>query len=398
MPKTLRNALTAARIATLTRPGRYADGNGLAIQVDPQGNKSWVVRLRMNGRETMRGLGSYPAVSLREARKLAIVWKETAEKTRVVERTQVAAERATERMPGLKDVPTFQAAAVRTMDARRDSWGSEKQAAKWRNTLRNYAYPVIGEKPVDEITTADVMAILEPIWLSKAETAGRAKGYIEAVLDWAAAHGYRSGDNAAGKHILKALPKRPRAQHLTALRYTDVPAAMEMVQESTSHRLTKLAFCLTVLTASRSGEVRKAVWEEIDWETATWNVPAERMKMREEHRVPLSRQALAVLREAWELSGPNGLVFPAPRANKALSDATLLRLIQRLGIPSVIHGFRSSFRSWAQELSGASWPVCEAALAHTVGNSVEQAYMRSDLFDQRIDLMQKWADYCLPDG
>ena len=397
MPKTLKNALTATRIATLTRAGRYADGNGLAIQVDPQGNKSWVVRLRMNGRETMRGLGSYPAVSLKEARKLAFVWKETAEKTRVVERTQAAAERATERMPSL-GAPTFRAAAIRTIEARKGSWENEKVAVSWNTCLRNYAYPVIGEKPVDEVKTADVMAILEPIWLSKGETASRVKSYIEAVLDWATAHEYRAGDNPAGKHILRALPKRPKAQHMAALRFTEVPAALELVQGSTSQRLTQLAICLVVLTASRSGEVRNAKWEEIDWENNTWTVPAERMKMRREHRVPLSRQAMAVLREAWTLSGPSGLMFVGPRSGKALSDMTFTQLLRRLKIPAVMHGFRSSFRDWAQELSGASWAACESALAHQVGNGVEQAYMRSDLFDQRVTLMQAWADYCLPDG
>ena len=229
-------------------------------------------------------------------------------------------------------------------------------------------------------------------------TAGRAKSYIEAVLDWATAHEFRTGDNPAGKHILKALPKQPQGQHMAALRYTGVPEALELIQNSTAYRLTRLAFCLTVLTASRSGEIRNARWEEIDWEEATWTVPAARMKMKREHRVPLSQQALSVLNEAWTLSGPEGLMFPAPRSNKAMSDATLLRVLQRLKVPAVLHGFRSSFRDWAQEQGGASWAACESALAHQVGNSVEQAYMRSDLFDQRVPLMQKWADFCMPEG
>ena len=372
MPKKFKNALTVGRIATLDRPGRYSDGGGLALNVDPKGNRSWVVRLWDGQKETMRGLGSYPAISLKEARKLAQIWTTSAEKTRVIRRTQAAAERTTELMPSL-DAPTFEAAAMRVIEARRDSWTNEKVSTRWRDFLRNYAFPVIGEKPVDEVTTADVMAIIGPIWLEKSETASRVKSYMEAVLDWATAMGYRTGENPAGKHILKALPKRPKGQHMAALRYTDVPEVLERVRASTALRSTRLAFTLLLLTACRSGEVRLGEWSEVDWQEAIWTVPAERTKMRKEHRVTLSRQAMGVLRETWELSGPDGLMFPAPKADKPLSDGTLLRVIQRLEIPAVIHGFRSSFRDWAEELSGASWSVCESALAHQVGSGVEQA-------------------------
>ena len=293
MPRQLKNALSAPTIANLKTPGKYADGSGLAFQIDQRGNRRWILRLTLNGKETMRGLGPYPAVGLKEARKLAAMWTDSARKVRVAERVQRAMEKAVERAPML-DLPTFWEASGRVLAARKGSWSTEKQAIRWRNTLWTYAYSTIGEKPVDEITTGDVMAIIEPIWLSKGETAGRVKSSIEAVLDWAAAHGYRSGDNPAGKHILKALPKRPKVQHMASLEYTGVPEALKRLAESSTHLYTRSAFYLIVLTASRPGEVRNARWGEIDWEAATWTVPAERMKKRREHKVPLSKQALSV--------------------------------------------------------------------------------------------------------
>ena len=168
---------------------------------------------------------------------------------------------------------------------------------------------------------------------------------------------------------------------------------MHKIGLSTAYPLTKLAFKLLVLTATRSGEIRGADWSEVDWECATWTIPAERMRSRKEHRIPLTAQAMATLRDAWAISAPDGLIFPTKRNGGMMSDMALTQLLRRLAIPATAHGFRSSFRSWAAEQSGASWAVCESALAHSVGNSVEQAYMRSDLFDKRRELMQAWADY-----
>ena len=188
--------------------------------------------------------------------------------------------------------------------------------------------------------------------------------------------------------------QRKMKQHHAALPYADVPSVLRKVGLSTAYPLTKLAFRLAVLTAARSGEIRNADWSEIDWETATWTIPAAKMKAEREHRVPLSDQAMEVLRDAWAFSGPEGgLIFPAPRSGKAMSDMTLLAILRRLKIDATVHGFRSSFRDWAAEQSGASWVVCESALAHTVGSGVERAYMRSDLFDKRQELMQAWGDY-----
>ncbi len=216
---------------------------------------------------------------------------------------------------------------------------------------------------------------------------------METIFDWAIGHGYRQ-DNPAGKHVLKVLPSnKPMKKHHRALPYGEVPAALRKVNMSTSYLLSKLALRLLVLTATRSGEVRFADWSEVDWENATWTIPAAKMKAGREHRTPLSGLAMETLREAYAFSGPDGLMFPAPRSGNALSDMTFVQLLRRQSIPSTAHGLRSSFRDWAAECSGASRAVCEAALAHTIGNSTEQAYMRSDLFAQRRKLMQLWADF-----
>ena len=353
MPKRLHNALNPKQVATL-QPGSHSDGGGLELRVSAEGARRWVVRLKVAGKMTTRGLGSFPAVSLADARKSAAV--------AVREAKDAALADAPEPEP---DVPTFWAAASRYIEANRPTWSNEKHANQWRNTLWSYAYPVIGSKPVDRVTSADVMDILEPVWLGKRETASRVRQRIEAVLDWCHARGYRPADNPAGRHLLKVLPRVKQAKdHHRALPYAEVPRALHRIRLSTAKELTKLAFEFLTLTAARSGEVRGAGWSEIDWETATWTVPAERMKARREHRVPLSRQAMGVLRDAWELSGPDGLVFPAPKGG-LMSDMTLLGVLRRLEIDAVPHGFRSSFRDWAAEQSGAPWAVCESALAHS---------------------------------
>ena len=378
MPKTLRNALNPKTVASLSMPGKYADGGGLALRIDQSGNKRWVQRLTLDGKETMRGLGTYPEVSLAQARQVAAVNLEESK----AQRAAAAADSAVQ-TPEPEPVLTFWAAASRYIDANRPTWSNEKHANQWRNTLWAYAHPVIGDKPVDQIASSDVMDILEPIWLEKRETASRVRQRIEAVLDWCHAHGHRGSDNPAGRHLLKVLPKtRKLKDHHRALPYQDVALALKKVRQSTAYPLTKFAFEFMVLVAARSGEVRGADWSEIDWEQRTWTVPAERMKARKEHRVPLSTQAMAVLRDAWGVSGGEGLVFPAPKGG-AMSDMTFTGLLRRLKVDAVPHGFRSSFRDWAAEKSGAGWAVCESALAHTVGNSVEASYMRSDLLDQR---------------
>ncbi len=265
----------------------------------------------------------------------------------------------------------------------------------WESSLRTYVYPHLGKRLVSDVSTADIMTVLTPIWHDRHETARRVRQRIGAVMQWAVANGYRS-DNPAGEAIRAALPKRNGApQHQRALSHAEVGAAIVQVRESDASLAAKRCFELLVLSACRSGEVRGARWEEIDWDTATWTVPGSRMKAGREHRVPLAARALEVLQAARELPAGSGLVFPSVRGGE-LSDNTLSKLLRELGIPAVPHGFRSSFRDWCGECATAPREVAEAALAHVVRNKVEAAYARSDLFERRRQLMDDWATYLNP--
>ena len=259
--------------------------------------------------------------------------------------------------------------------------------------MATYAYPTIGNKLVTDIDSADVLAVLTPIWTTKPETARRVRQRVETILDWAIAQGYRA-DNPAGKSIIKALPRvRRTKQHLPAVPFQDVPAVLIKVKQSTANPATKLAFEFLVLTAARSGEVRLATWDEIDWDEKVWTVPANRMKARREHRVPLFTEALANLREAWDLSGSEtGWIFPTS-SKKPLSDMALTTLLRRLDVPAVPHGFRSSFKDWCMECTGTSWAVQETALAHRLGDDTETSYARSDLLEPRRPLMEAWGSF-----
>ena len=380
------NALSAK---TLSKPGRHRAGDGLYLYVSPSGTKSWVQRIVIHGRRRDIGLGPYPAVSLADARDLA-----HDNRTAISRGRDPVAEKREARQAGLRSapsIPTFAEAAARVIELRRPTWSNARHAAQWKNTLAAYAHPVIGHKTVDSITPADAMEVLIPIWTSKPETASRLRQRMETVMDWAITQGHRL-DNPAGRSLLRVLPPVKRLkEHRQALPYAQVPDAMALIRESTADIPTKLAFEFLVLTASRSVEVRAAEWTEIDWETATWEVPAARMKARRPHRVPLSSRAMEILEEASCFGDGPGLVFPSARSGNAASPTTFIALIRRLGIPAVPHGFRSSFRDWVIEQTSTPWAVAEAALAHNIGNSTEAAYMRSDLFDQRRALMAAWG-------
>ena len=272
-----------------------------------------------------------------------------------------------------------------------------KNASQWRASLRDYAIPRLGKLRVSDISTADVMAVLLPIWNEKRETARRVRQRIGAIMKWAVAQGYRL-DNPAGEAIGAALPKNSVAKkHHRSLPHAEVADAIATVRASRAHWATVAALGYLILTASRSGEVRKARWDEVDLETAMWRVPADRMKMQREHRVPLSGQALQILAEAREWADGSGLIFPSV-TGRPLSDNTLSKLLREQDIPAVVHGFRSSFRDWCAECSNAPREVCELALAHVNADRVEAAYMRSDLFERRRALMQSWADYISEGG
>ena len=289
-------------------------------------------------------------------------------------------------------VPTFREVAETVIELRRPTWSDEDQAKQWNGSLANHAFPLIGDKPVDSITTADTMGVLTPIWTSKAETATRVRQQMETIFDFAIVQGYRT-DNPANGALTKALPRPPRVKrHHPALHFSEVPAAVQSVRESTAGAITKLAFEFLALTASRAGEVRGTVWSEIDLEAATWTIPAERMKARREHRVPPSNRTVAVLLEARALTA-DALIFPAKRKGGQMSNMVFEMLLRRLEIPCVPHGFRSSFRDFLAERTSASWAVAESCLAHVSGEQASVGYQRTDYLAQRRPIMQQWADY-----
>ena len=371
--------LTDRAIRTLKERGRYGDGNTLYLVVTPGGSKQWVQRVTIGGKSTDLGLGGYPLVSLREAR----------EKSQV---NRKLARSGSDPRTAQRSVPTFAEATGKVIEFNRPTWRSAVHADKWSSTLATYAFPHFGEKSVDQISSGDVMNALTPIWTAKPETARRVRQRVSAVMKWAIANDFRSG-NPAGEAIDAALPRTPRFRaHYRALHYTEVPAVIGVIRSSGALPVTKLSLEFLVLTAARSGEVRLAAWEEMDPEARTWVISAGRMKAGREHRVPLQDRALAILEEARPLGCRSGLVFPVASGNP-LSNMTYGKLLQRLGVDCVPHGFRSSFRDWAAEQTDAPHAVMEAALAHTVSNAVEAAYARSDLFDRRRRLMDAWESY-----
>ena len=387
--------LTAAKVRN-AGPGRYSDGNGLILVVWPSGSRNWIQRITVDGKRRDVGLGGYPAVKLAEARETAKANRETVRAGGV---PLAVRDRA---------VPTFEAAAIRVHAERAPGWRNPKHAAQWIATLREYAFPAFGGRPVSTVTTAEVLAVLMPIWHLKPETARRVRQRINAVMLWAVAHGHRK-DNPAGEVLGAVLPRQnghgPKA-HFKALPYGDVGAALAAVRASQAYPATRLAFEFLVLTAARSGEVRLMTWAEVDMDARVWTVPASRMKAGREHRVPLSQAALDVLNQAragatrhrYRADNPAAaLVFPAPRGGP-LSDSTISKLIRELGIQAVPHGFRSSFRDWAAECTYTPHAVMEAALAHVVANKAEAAYARSDLFAKRRELMDAWAAYLTGDS
>lgn len=383
--------LTVRRLKT---PGYHADGAGLYLQVTDTGGRSWIFRYTLHGRKREMGLGSVQTYDLGEARERAKKCRQQVDdgidpiehrRTELAQKAQEAGQRR-----------NFEEAVTEYIRLHRSTWRNAKHPEDWRASLTTYAFPYIGKRDVDTITRGDVLSILDPIWLVKTETASRVRQRIRAVLDWAAAKGWRKSHNPAiWDEIDRALPKAAKVKkvsHFAACPYADVPAFIGQVRASTSTDAVKLAMEFGILTAARSGELRGAKWAEIDLRRRVWIVPAERMKAHREHRVPLADRAVEILEAARKLHGGE-LVFPSPKG-KELSDMTLTKLIRTLGHGFTQHGFRSSFRDWAGETTGHPRDVIEAALAHTLENKTEAAYFRSDLFDKRRLLMEDWARHC----
>ena len=375
-----RRKLTAAFVRTVDRAGKYGDEHGLILRVRPTGSKHWIWRGTVGGRRVDLGLGAYPYTSLAEARQTAFEHRK-------------CARAGGDPRSRARSVPTFADAADKVIAIHRPSWRpGSKSEGQWRASLTDYAIPSLGSKRVDQISTADVMGVLLPIWSTKAETARRLRQRVSAIMKWAIAQGYRP-DNPAGEALGAALPKNSgQRAHFRALPHAEVAAAVQKVRTSQAWAGTKLALEFLVLTAGRSGEVRLTRWNEIDLETATWTVPPSRMKAGRQHRVPLSGRALELLQEARRTADRSGLVFPSNWHGRALSQSTLSKLLRDLSIPCVPHGFRTSFRTWCGEV-GVAREVAEAALAHVVRNKVEAAYARGDLFEPRRPVMEAWSRY-----
>ncbi|MGA3063866.1 MAG: integrase arm-type DNA-binding domain-containing protein [Methylocystis sp.] len=383
--------LTARAVAT-TKPGRYGDGGGLWLIVSESGVGRWAYRFTIAGKVSEAGLGSRDGgVSLAEARDKAAAARKLAKAgvSPVEEKRQakMAAEAAAAK-------PTFGAIAEALIAAKESSWRNEKHRQQWRMTLQKHA-EALWSCPVDEIDTAAVLAVLTPLWATKPETASRLRGRIESVLDAAKVQKHRSGENPAAwrGHLAHVLPKRGKLTrgHLAAMDYADVPAFVAKLRQIDS--VAALALEFTILTAARSGEVYGARWNEIDLQAKVWTIPAGRMKSAREHRVPLSDRALFILDKLVQ-ARTGELVFEGQRAGRPLSHNAMGKVMSRLGVDGVtIHGFRSAFRDWAGNETHFPREVCEAALAHAVGNQTEQAYRRSDSLEKRRALMTAWANY-----
>jgi integrase len=377
----------------------YADGGGLYLRVTPEGARNWVLRYMLNRRPRWMGLGPLALFGLADARAKAL----DARRKRHEGIDPIEARRA-ERTRQLLDTAksiTFRECGESYIASHKAAWRNEKHKYHWSATLNTYAYPLIGGLPVQSMDTGLVLKVLEPIWTTKPETASRVRQRIENVLDFAKVRGYRDGENPARwrGHLDKLLPARSkvrRVEHLAALPYAALPPFLANLRRREAAAARALEFL--ILTAARTGEVIGARWNEIDLVDKTWTVPAARMKAHREHRVPLSPRALAILQEmqpARLTDDRNAYVFLGPRPGKPLSNMAFLMLLRRMGLDDLtVHGFRATFKTWASERTSFQNEIVEAALAHVIGDKVEQAYRRGDMFEKRRRLMYAWADYC----
>ncbi|MEH6800047.1 MAG: integrase arm-type DNA-binding domain-containing protein [Halopseudomonas sabulinigri] len=386
------------RIVKAGKPGLTGDGDGLYLRITRSATAGWIYRYKLFGRSRDMGLGSYPQVSLAEAREQASLARKVRNsgqdpiETRKKEQENQKIEQS--RSPEL--VPTFRDVALDYIEAHRPGWRNAKHASQWSNTLATYAYPTIGDLAPDEVTTDHMIRILKNIWVSKPETASRVRNRIELVLDAAKARGLRDGENPARwrGHLDKLFPKRSQVspvRHHPALPWKEAPGFMNTVRKCSG--LSYRAIEMTIFTACRTSEVLNATWDEIDIENSVWTIPQERMKTRKEHRVPICSQLKALLDSLSRHEGSNYL-FPGQRSGKPLSNMAMSMALRELGYDAItMHGFRSTFRDWAGECTSHPSDVCEQALAHTLRNQVEAAYRRGDLFNKRRYLMDDWAAY-----
>ncbi|MXZ73648.1 MAG: tyrosine-type recombinase/integrase [Gemmatimonadetes bacterium] len=372
--------LNARECRSTTKPGFYRVDDTLYLYVKPSGRKSWVQRVVIDGRRHNLGLGSFPVVSLDKAKRRAF-------------ENRVKISDGVNPLRG--SVPTFREAAEKVHVALAPSFRSEQHTRDWMRILKKHAYPAIENVPVDRIKQQHVMDLLKPIWTTKTETARRVRQRIKTVLDHCRVDGHVR-ENVADDRLNPALPSMPKVkENFRALDFREMPDAVNRIR-SVSSLPARLCMLFAVYTAARSNEVREATWDEIDEASSTWEIPGERMKNGKPHRVPLSKSALEVLKDARPLRNDSNLIFPSlMKPRHPMSSRALVKNLEELGLAdkTTVHGFRTSFRTWASERTDIPREVCEMALAHTVGNAVEQAYSRSDLLEKRTSLMVQWDEF-----
>jgi integrase len=384
--------LTDRKVQTAKKPGMYADGGSLYLRIAAGGSKQWVFRYSADGRLRDMGLGSINTLSLaevrekaREARKLRLEGKDPIDERRAQRAGALAA---------AAKAKTFRQCAEEFMHDNAAKWSNAKHGQQWRNTLETYVYPVLGDLPVATIDTPLVLKVIKPLWQRAPVTASRVRGRIEQVLGWATVHHYRAGDNPARwqGHLQHALPAKSEVadvEHHTALPYSEAPAFFAKLRQDSSVQARCLE--LLALTATRMAEATDATWDEIDFDNRIWTVPSARMKMGKEHRIPLSKAAIAVLKGMNEMR-QSDYIFPGLRTGRPIGHNSVWKLGRALG--ATVHGLRSTFRDWAAEQTSFPHEVCEMALAHAIPSAVEKAYRRGDLFDKRRKLMDAWASFC----
>jgi integrase len=389
--------LTAVKVNALKKKGLYPDGDGLYLQITGSGAKSWIYRFKMQNKTRDMGLGPLSTISLAKARELAAECRR--HRLAGTDPIEWRKEKRAKQQLEVAKATTFDQARDQYIAAHSAGWRNEKHRAQWKNTLEAYATPIIGKVSVQDVDTALVMKILEPIWNSKTETASRVRGRIESILDWAKARALRTGENPAlwRGHLQNLLPKRSkvsRVKHHPALPYEEMERFLALLRARSGTAALALEF--TILTAARTGEALGAVFSEIDLKAKVWTVPPERMKGGRQHRVPLSDRAVVIVKEMAK-TRLSDFIFPGQRPRKPLSNMSLLMLLRDMEYDHItVHGFRSSFRDWAAEKTNFAREVAEAALAHVVGDQVEAAYRRGDLFEKRRQLMDVWARHCDP--
>lgn len=381
--------LTATKVKNFKEPGKYPDGDGLYFWIRKNLSRSWLLRVQFEGRRQDLSLGSADDVNLADARREAFKMREAIKRGE-----DPRAERQRK-----KAIPTFEAAALQVISEREKGWRNGKTAAQWRSSLETYVFPFIGKLRVDRITAGDIREALIPIWLEKEETARRAKQRIGNVLDWAFSMGHRETE-APMRAITKGLPKQSyKRKHFNAMDYDDAPAFMQTLRLANDQTTGRQALQFAILCGVRSGEVRQMEWNEVDFEKRLWTMPADHTKTAEEHVVPLTEPAMAILKTRWDnRTNDRPLVFEGAKAGKPMSDNTMRKVLRDMGLEEeTVHGFRSTFRDWTAETTSTPHYVAEKALAHTIRNQAEASYRRGNLLDKRTVLMNAWADYLTHD-